>query len=266
MKKKYFVLILILGIAGVLGYRQLKTGQDAVYQYSTINAFLEGVYEGQMTCGELKQKGDFGLGTFNGVDGEMIVLDGECYQAKADGAVYLADDRMEIPFAVVKFFNPENEFILNKQMNYEQLMQYMDSLLTTENIFFAVRIQGEFPYIKTRSIPKQDKPYIPFVQVAKNQQISEFHNINGTLVGFRFPAYMKGLNVPGYHLHFISKDKKFGGHLLDCKLNSARLEIDRTDNFYMALPQSEEFLSEDLTKDKEQELLRVERAGSAGAK
>jgi acetolactate decarboxylase len=108
--------------------------------------------------------------------------------------------------------------ILDKAEDYGQLEQYLDKLLPTENIFYAIKIEGTFKYIKTRSVPKQNKPYPPLVEVVKNQPTFEFHNVKGTIVGFRCPSYVEGINVPGYHLHFITGDKKAGGHLLECHL------------------------------------------------
>jgi acetolactate decarboxylase len=63
------------------------------------------------------------------------------------------------------------------------------------------------------------------------------------------PGYIEGLNLPGYHLHFITDDKKMGGHLLDCLIQEARIEIDLSSDFYMTLPETTEFRKADLEKD-----------------
>jgi len=216
-------------------------------------------YDGEITYEELKQHGDFGIGTFNGLDGEMIGLEGKFYQIKADGIAYPVDSLLKAPFAVVTFFEPDKSVLLNQGLDYNQLTQYLDNLLPTKNIFYAVKIEGVFRYIKTRSAPKQNQPYPPLVEVVKNQPTFEFHDVEGTIVGFRCPVYMEGINVPGYHLHFITGDKKAGGHLLECQIKNAKIELDYTSEFYMALLESSEFYEVDLAKEKQTELEKVEK-------
>jgi acetolactate decarboxylase len=247
---------LVTAIAGCLHFEEKK---DVLFQTSTIDALLKGVYDGEMTFEKLKRHGDFGIGTFNSLDGEMIGLEGKFYQVKADGRAYLVDDSTKTPFAEVTFFEPDKSVLLDKAKDYRQLEQYIDKLLPTENIFYAIKIEGTFKYIKTRSVPKQNKPYPPLVEVVKNQPTFEFHNVKGTIVGFKCPGYMEGINVPGYHLHFITGDRKAGGHLLECYLQNVRMELDYTSEFYMTLPESDEFYKTDLTRKEQKELEKVER-------
>jgi len=166
---------------------------------------------------------------------------------------------MKTPFAIVTFFGPDKTILLDKDMDYDQLKHYLDSLLPTKNIFYAVKIEGIFRYIKTRSVPRQTKPYPPLVEVVKNQTTFEFQDVEGTIVGFRCPSYVKGINIPGYHLHFITKDKKGGGHLLECRTQNMKIEIDYTSEFFMVLAESGEFYKTDLTKEKQKELEKVEK-------
>ncbi|MCW4021036.1 MAG: acetolactate decarboxylase, partial [Candidatus Bathyarchaeota archaeon] len=140
-------------------YLNLQENQDVIFQSSTISALLVGVYDGNMTCKELSEKGDFGLGTFQGLDGEMIGLDGRFYQVKVDGAVYSVDDSTKTPFAVVTFFESDKTVQVEEAMNCSRLEQYLDSLLPTKNIMYAVKMVGRFTYLKTRSVPKQNPPY-----------------------------------------------------------------------------------------------------------
>lgn len=257
MKKLCFMISLFL-LVFVLGSAYSQESKDILFQTSTINALLEGIYDGEMTYKELKQHGGFGIGTFNNLDGEMIGLEGKFYQIKADGIAYPVDDSMKTPFAAVTFFESDKTVLLDKTVDYQELRQYLDNLLPTKNIFYAIKIKGRFKYIKTRSVPKQTKPYSPLVEVVKNQPIFEFHNIKGTMVGFRCPIYAKEINVPGYHLHFITEDRKAGGHLLECHLQNVKIEIDYTSEFYMILPQNAAFYKADLEKEKQQELKRIE--------
>lgn len=232
---------------------------DRLFQASTIDALLVGVYDGETTFRELKRHGDFGLGTFNGLDGEMIALDGKYYQVKVDGAAYPVEDTMKTPFAVVTFFESDQQARLNGEISFEQLEQCIDSLIPTKNIFYAVKIEGHFDYVKTRSVPGQHEPYPPLVDVVKHQAIFEFHDVRGTIVGFRSPAYVKGINVPGYHLHFLTHDKKAGGHLLECRSQNVQIEIDYNSEFTMVLPRAGGFDAANLTTERHEELKRVER-------
>ena len=254
-----YLLTAIFLIVTMTGCLHCQKNKDVLFQISTIGALLEGVYDGETTYGELKRHGDFGIGTFNGLDGEMIGLEGKFYQIKTDGIAYLVDDSMKTSFATVTFFESDKSALLEKIENYDQLKKCLDKLLPTKNIFYAIKIEGVFKYVKTRSVPGQNKPYPLLVEVVKTQSIFEFHNVKGTIAGFWCPCYVEGVNVPGYHLHFITEDRKAGGHLLECHLQNARVEIDYTSEFYMALLKSDEFYKTDLTRKKQKELERVER-------
>ncbi|GAX62593.1 alpha-acetolactate decarboxylase [Candidatus Scalindua japonica] len=241
------------------GCSYAQNNDEVFYQTSTINALLDEVYDGNITVKELKGYGDLGLGTYNNLDGEMIGLDGLFYQVKADGIAYAVDDSIKTPFAVVTFFESDKTIVLEKSVNYKQLEQYLDNVLPTRNIFYAFKIEGTFKYIKTRSVPWQDKPYPPLVEIVKDQPIFEFHDVNGTIVGSWFPGYMKGINVPGYHFHFITEDKKGGGHLLECQTGGVKIGIDYTSNSYLALPEDDEFYKAELSKENQDELKKVEK-------
>ena len=255
---KYLLLIMLLVIA-ISGYSYPQEDEDVLFQASTINALLEGVYDGEITYGELAQYGDFGIGTFNSLDGEMIGLEGKFYQIKADGIAYQVDDSMRTPFAAVTFFEADKMVLSDRALDQRQLEQYLDGLLPTKNIFYAFKIEGIFRYIKARSVPRQNKPYPPLVEAAKNQSIFEFYNVKGTIAGFRCPIYLEEINVPGYHLHFITDDRKTGGHLLECEVQNIEIEIDYTSKFCMALPENAEFYAVNLEEEKQQELEKVEK-------
>ncbi len=249
MNKILLILAVMFWLLKILELPCASQDKDAIFQTSTINALSRGVYDGDVSYKDLKKYGDFGLGTFNGLDGEMVALDGKFYQIKADGKAYPVVDSMKTPFAVVTFFEPDRTILANKTINYEKLQNYLDSLIPSNNIFYSIRVEGLFKYIKLRSVPNQKKPYTPLADVLKNEKVFEFNEIKGTAVGFRMPGYIQGVNVPGYHLHFITEDKKLGGHLLDCYIEDVRIEIDLSSYLYMALPSNTEFLEADLSKD-----------------
>jgi acetolactate decarboxylase len=232
---------------------------ETLFQVSTIDALLNGVYEGSVTCGDLKKHGDLGIGTFDGLDGEMVVYGGTVYQVRYDGSVKAAADTETTPFAAVTHFDKDMTVELANVPSLHALYEMLDRQLPTTNIFYAIRVEGEFDYLKTRSVPGQQKPYPPLVEVVKKQSVFEFHNRKGVIVGFRCPGFVKGVNVPGYHLHFLTDDRTAGGHLLDVRARAVKIAVDLTPRFTMVLPQLDSFYAINLNKDRQKELDRVEK-------
>lgn len=232
---------------------------DVLYQYSTLEALLAGVYDGEKTFAHLAKRGDLGLGTFNALDGEMVALDGKFYQVRADGKVLQAAPDWKTPFANLVFFRPERRINIDKPLDLNALQALMDKQLPSKNLFYAFRISGLFSRIKTRSVPAQKPPYPPLVAVVKHQSVWNFENINGDVVGFRFPPYVKGLNVTGYHLHFLDKTRQKGGHLLDGAAAKVVVEIDCLHGMKLELPQKGAFLKTRLGKDTSKAVHKVEK-------
>lgn len=189
----------------------------------------------------------------------MVALDGNFYQIRADGVAYPVGDDMTAPFACVLFFDRDQEMQVWDGMNYTRFKDYLDDSIREKNIFHAVRMDGTFSYVKTRSVPGQEKPYPPLVEVTANQPTFEFNDIEGTIVGFYCPPYVEGLNVPGYHLHFITEDRTAGGHVLEFTIKDAELSLDYTSELYIIFPDTEEFNSLDLTKSRKEELEEAEK-------
>lgn len=257
MKKKIVVFTLLtLLLSAVMQGCQLSqkdaANNDVLFQYSTLASLLEGVYDGEMSYAEIKQHGDFGLGTFNALDGEMIELDHQVYQIKADGVAYQVSDVMQAPFAVVTYFEADQTVTLAETMDCDHLKAYIDSLLPTENIPYAVKVDGLFSYIKTRSVPRQDEPYPRLSEVVEKQSIFEFQEAEGVIVGFRLPGYMDGANAAGYHFHFITKERDAGGHVLECQPKNVEIKIDYTDQWYTRLPEDNEFYNVEMSGDEHQ--------------
>jgi len=235
------LLIVILVVVKISVLSELDKDRDTLYQVSILNGLLLGDYDGKLTLDEIGKHGDFGIGTFDRLDGEAVELDGVFYQVKADGTVRRMDNRVKSPFAMATFFNTDMEFQVNQQPDYLSLQNFIDSRLPTRNIPYAVKIEGKFSYLKVRSVPAQNKPYQLFSEVTKHQSTFEMRDIEGTLVGFRMPNYIQGVNVSGYHMHFISRDKTKGGHVLECAIGTGLAKIDDIKRFTMALPQSADF-------------------------
>lgn len=230
----------------------------AVFQTSTISALLERVYDGNTTVGELAGHGDFGLGTFNALDGEMTVVDGVFYQCKSDGRAYVAEPAAQTPFAVVMRFDPTVEISVDDSMDFKAFAHALDAAVPSRNIFYAVKAGGMFNHVKVRAVPRQKTPYPAMLDVVREQAVFDHRDIAGNVVGFRFPDYTVGLNAPGYHLHFISADRSVGGHVLEFSTRQVDVEIDVTSDFHMELPDAGAFLDADLTKDNAASIEKVE--------
>ncbi len=233
--------------------------REMVTQISTIQALINGAYDGVTSFGELKKYGDTGIGTFAALDGEMLEIDGVVYQIKADGKAYQVADSALTPFAAVTYFDTDRTLELASGTTYAQLQSYLDGVLPTLNIFYAFEISGTFSYMKTRSVPAQAKPYPLLTEVTKNQPVFEFNSVQGTIVGFRCPSYVSGVNVAGYHLHFLTADKTAGGHILDFTVTQAEARVDYTSDFRMLLPGSGEFYNLDLSGNASTDIARVEK-------
>jgi acetolactate decarboxylase len=230
-----------------------------IFQTSTLQALMNGVYDGDLTFEELARHGDFGVGTFNALDGEMIALDGKFFQIRDDGRVTPVTGAMKTPFAEVTFFKATKTHMLEKPLTYRQLADYITTLLPSPNLLYAIKIEGFFPYVKTRSVPRQHKPYPPLAEVAKKQALFEFTHVKGVIVAFRYPQYLSGVNLAGYHCHFITADRQGGGHLLDCRVEGATIALDAIPKLDLRLPETQEFMRTDLTRDRHHELEKVER-------
>jgi acetolactate decarboxylase len=235
----------------------LQVSHHTLYQVSTATALVEGIYRGAVRVGTLREHGDLGLGTFEDLDGEMVVVDGRFFQVRSDGSVRECDDDALSPFAVVTRFAPEAEVTLERCPDLSHLAARFDGLRHSDNVFFALRVDGHFDYVHTRAMCRTEEG-VPLVRAAAVQPEFEFHDVSGTLVGFWTPEYAKRLNVPGYHLHFVSADRSKGGHLLQCRGSDLRLRIQREGDYRIALPETEDFLKADLRRDPAADLARAE--------
>ena len=236
-----------------------RPGQPAVHQVSTLQALMQGAYEGQVACRELPKHGTLGIGTFDALDGELILLEGKVYQARADGRV-VADPRTSTPFADVVRFEPETVARdVAGPLNLAQTLEMLEEKAGSKNLLYAVRIDGDFREMKVRSVPRQARPYPPLAQAVKQQRVFELKDVRGTLVGFRFPQYTQGLNMPGWHLHFISADRRAGGHVLEFSGEDLDVRLQTIRRFEMTLPTSGGFVTADLGRDMSKEIHEVEK-------
>lgn len=229
-----------------------------IYLCAPVNAIVEGIYEEHIPFSEIKRHGDFGLGTFDKLDGEMVMLDGRIYQMTADGRVVEVGDDALTPFACVTFFRPDQSMELDGESNYDEFLRRLQEPLSSPNIFYAFRIVGEFGHMKVRSVPKSEC-YIPLVEIAKDQPVFEFADIRGTLAGFYTPEFMASVSVPGMHLHFLSDDLAHGGHLLSCRPRRVRVDIQPIYTVELALPATPYYLGWDFRRDVARDLETAEK-------
>ena len=235
----------------------LQVAHHTLYQVSTATALVEGIYQGAVRVGTLRKHGDLGLGTFENLDGEMVIVDGHFFQVHSDGSVRECSDDVLSPFAVITRFAPEAAVTVAQCPDMSHLVSRFDALRPSDNFFFALRVDGHFDYVHTRAMCRTAEG-VPLVQAAAVQPEFEFHNVLGTLVGFWTPEYAKTLNVPGYHLHFVSDDRQSGGHLLQCRGVNLRLQLQREGEYHIALPETEDFLKADLHRDPAADLAKAE--------
>lgn len=235
----------------------------SMVQVGVIDALLAGGYEGSLTLKELRGLGDFGLGTFDALDGEMVLLDGIVYQVPANGRVARPPDAVTTPFAQVTRLDGAESLLLpslSPGLDLKAVEARLDAALGDTNRFAAVRIEAGFSNITTRSVPRQTKPYRPLAEVAKEQSVFPFANVRGTLIGLRGPVFARGLGVPGWHWHFLTADRERGGHVLSFVLapgEAAQARLQPLRRFELILP--ERGLSGlDLVRDRSKELHAVE--------
>jgi acetolactate decarboxylase len=220
--------------------------RSEIFQTSTMGALLDGVYEGNLRIRELLRYGDFGLGTFNRLDGEMLVLDGVCYQLRGDGSATIADPEELTPFAAVTWFHPDRAIDVSVPHDRAALKARIDEVLESTNLMLAVRVTGHFSVIRTRTVTEQHPPYRPFTEATQDQQEVTFTDVTGTLAGFRMPDYEQGISVAGYHSHFIDTDHRHGGHTLDYQLVRGTVEIGVRSELHLSLQRTPEFLGAEL--------------------
>lgn len=236
-----------------------RKNEKKIYLCAPVNSLVEGIYEQNIPFTEIKKHGDFGLGTFNDLDGEMVMLDGRIYRVGSDGKVnQIADETTCTPFACVTFFESASEDRIDRELSYPEFLNWMTGLMPSPNLFYAFRIEGEFAYVKTRSVPKQEN-YRPLVEVAKEQPVFEFKDTSGLMIGFYTPSFLPSLNVPGVHLHYLTRDMTSGGHLLECRPRKVTVELQYLYTLELSLPTNLDYLTWDFQRDIGKDLDKAEK-------
>ena len=229
----------------VYGYDSTKKA-NRLYQTSTMTALLGAVYDGETTMAELVRHGDFGIGTFDALDGELILLDGVVHRFRDEGAAELVQPDVKTPFACATFFEPEQTVRIDQPVTKHAFEQLVDRIIGNDNLFAAVRVTGVFEDMETRTVFRRSDPYPPMLDVVKRQPTLKLGAARGVLMGFRTPPYMQGINVAGYHLHFLTGDKQRGGHVLNYRLLEGVVEVATMSDLAIDLPRSKAFAEADL--------------------
>lgn len=235
--------------------------RESIYQVALLQSLTQGYYDGIIKVSELKEHGDIGIGTFEGVNGEMIVLDGKVYQALGDGSVQEADNDETVPFSNVTFFDKDITSDISDIKNIDALKENLDKTVDENgrNMFYFIKINGTFNKMNVRSELKQKKPYKSLDKaLATDQREFNYKDVKGTVVALYCPDYMDGLNTPGWHFHFVSDDRKKGGHILELAFDNAKAEMDKTSGFEMKLSDNKTFQKLELAKDVSQAIKKVE--------
>ena len=108
-------------------------------------------------------------------------------------------------------------------------------------------------------MPAQKPPYPLLLEASKQQVVFERHDVEGTLVALRSPSYAKDVNMAGWHMHFLSRDRTFGGHVLDIRLDSGNARIAQLHAFEMVLPRQGRFTEADLMRMTQSDLHKIEK-------
>ena len=221
---------------------QKETG--VVYLSAPVSALMKGFYEENTTVAEIKKYGDFGLGTFNDLDGEMVMVDGIVHQLGVDGTTHQVSDAVQTPFACVTFFKPTTVEEVCGELDYAAFKNLLYRLIPSMNMFYALRIDGLFGRVRAWSIPKQEN-HRPISEVAA--ETFEYYDLEGTIVGFYTPDFIKSLSMAGYHLHFLTADRKHGGHLQYCEVKDARIGVQFVSKLILNMPMTIDYLTASLS-------------------
>lgn len=234
----------------------MKIKGHSFYQHSLFSALMAADFYGSITFEELLKHGNFGLGTFHAGDGELIVLDGQAYQMLSTGEVKLVSKDMTTPFASLTNFVSDSKFSFD-EITFEQLEKQLLTKFPSLNIFYAIKISGAFKEISMRTITKQNEPFRALKEAAKSQKEVVLENVSGDLVVFWTPKFANNIIVDGFHAHFISSDRKIGGHVFNFQAQHLDVEICYLTNMDLHLPETESYLNHKLSTGSLQEDIKA---------
>jgi alpha-acetolactate decarboxylase len=212
-----------------------------LYQYSILSALMEGICRTGISVKDTLANGNHGLGTVPNLNGEIVIIDGEAYHFPPGEQLRKVEESDIFPFVMVTQFHPTMEKVLTS-LSMALLQKALEPLLPSrQNCFLSIRVIGTFNHLKFRVVAGQSRPRESLAELAKRQRVKSLENIEGTLFGFWSPAFSGGFSVPGFHLHFLSKEKTEGGHIMDFEAGETSLQAATIGKYTVELPQNEEF-------------------------
>ncbi|MDO4355801.1 MAG: acetolactate decarboxylase [Clostridia bacterium] len=228
-------------------------------QASTLNALMLGNFDRTISVKEFLHNADTGLGTYTGLDGEAIFEDGVAYRATAEGKVSVMRPEDGVAFGTVARFDESvPEFQLTGVDTIEALKRKLEPHVVNPNAFYLFKAHGEFDAMHVRSCFACEKPYPTLSEAASQQREFHYVKVRGDVIAVYCPAYVNGINMPGWHFHFLSGDKTMGGHILGLSAASMKARVNELDEYEIILPRNEEFAKLNLCEDLTEKTAAVE--------
>ncbi|HET7229845.1 MAG TPA: acetolactate decarboxylase [Longimicrobium sp.] len=254
-----------LAALALCGCATAARSQSTLWQLTPVAPFWNGVYDSAATVGELRRHGDLGVGMFARVNGELVVVDGEFYQADSTGTIIPTTDTQPVLFAVLTRWRGGTPLTVDPGLQYcvqcgsgtppagdttfqTTLNRELAEAFHTRNWLYSLRLTGTFTNLVTRSFAEQTPPYQCWTDVVKGQKIHTDSVATGTMVGFLEPIFVGSISIIGYHLHFISEDRTRGGHVLSFTTGAVRLEAAPLMNIQIPVPGTPAYMSADLSR------------------
>lgn len=210
---------------------------DGVWQVGTITELSAGDMTGVVPIGELPSYGDLGLGTFDRLDGELVMVDGTVWQVPVDGIPVEPPPELTTPFAQVTTFEADRTFEVPAGTTCEALPGWLDGELGPDatTAMAAMRFEGTLSELTTRSVPAQSAPFPPLADVVATDQVTfDLPGSAAVLVGFRTADDLESVSPPGVHLHGVTTDGRAGGHVLSCTVDAGTLAVDLASGLELA--------------------------------
>lgn len=220
----------------------MKINGHSFYQHSIFSALMAADLYGSATFAELMKHGDFGLGTFHAADGELVVVDGKAYQVLDSGEVREVSKDMTSPFVTLTNFVSDMQLTL-EDISFHDLQTKLEAKFPSLNIFYAIKVTGTFKQISMRTLSKQEEPFISLKEASKQQEELVLENTTGDLVIFWTPSFANNILVQGFHAHFLTSDRKAGGHVFDFQAATITADICYLTHMDLHLPNTESYLN-----------------------
>ena len=200
-----------------------------VSQIGTFDYLVQPDYDGLAPVRDGVRGATIGLGTFDRLDGELVLIGGTTYRVGIDGIPRVVSTSRTTPWVEAVRFTPQASMRVPAGTECSALAPLIDDLAGTTGGMVAARLIGTFDVLTARSVPAQSQPYLPLAEVVATQTVFPLTDVSATLVGFRTGPDLMGVGAPGLHLHGLTKARDAGGHILGCTVGTdVRLSIQRT--------------------------------------